>query len=383
MNFGKKGLLSLIKIVFLILIFYMAVYFETASGIRMYKLTGIFVLYIILGILRKFFYKNEILLSISFLIDILLVFLLEHNSRFLINYFFHSFYIVILLEVSLTLKRDKSLVISIITVGVSLVKYILLISYDSNLANLSQIAFFILVNALILVIVNFAQYNKEEKEKKDLLYSELLSTHKKLKEYSEKIEALAVIEERNRIARDIHDTLGHNMTALIMQMEMATHMMDEDMDKSKELLNSAKRMARDGLLSIRRVVETLRVEETIGKTNSIKELVEEFSIASGIEIEFEIIGEHVSINPDIDTTLYRIVQEALTNAVRHGKVTKVKVEIRYNKYIEFYIKDNGIGAEIIKEGYGLKGMKERIGSLNGKVEFESKNGFIVKGYLPK
>jgi signal transduction histidine kinase len=203
MNFGKKGLLRLIKIVFLMPIFYMAVYFENVSGIRLYRLTGIFVLYIILGILRKLFYKKELLLSISFLIDILLVFLLEHNSRFLINYFFHSFYIVILLEVSLTLKRDKSLVISIITVGVSLVKYILLISYDNNLANLSQIAFFILVNALILVIVNFAQYNKEEKEKKDILYSELLSTHKKLREYSEKIEALAVIEERNRIARDI------------------------------------------------------------------------------------------------------------------------------------------------------------------------------------
>jgi signal transduction histidine kinase len=166
-------------------------------------------------------------------------------------------------------------------------------------------------------------------------------------------------------------------------MEMATHMMDEDMDKSKELLNSAKRMARDGLLSIRRVVETLRVEETIGKTNSIGELIDEFSIAAGIEIEFKIIGEHVSTNRDIDTTLYRIVQEALTNSVRHGKASKVKVEIRYNKYIEFYIKDNGIGTESIKEGYGLRGMKERIGSLNGKVEFESKNGFIVKGYLPK
>lgn len=383
MSQRRRGLFNLIKTIFLLLLFYLAVYFENASENRLYVLVAIFTAYIILGVIRRFFYHKSTLLCLSFLVDIALVFFLEHNSRFLINYFFHSFYIVILLEVSLTLKRDKSLVISIITVGVSLVKYILLISYNDNLANLSQMAFFILVNALILVIANFAQYNKEEKEKKDLLYRELLSTHKKLKEYAEKIEALAVIEERNRIARDIHDTLGHNMTSLIMKMEMSSHMMDEDMDKAKELLESAKRMARDGLLSVRRVVETLRVEETVEKTNSIRELVDKFATAAGIEIGLEIVGKPTQIHANTDTILYRIIQEALTNAVRHGKADNVKVDIKYSdKYIEFFIKDNGIGVENIKEGYGLKGMKERVDSLNGKVEFESKNGFIVKGHLP-
>lgn len=379
----KRLFVKPIKIIFLSLLFYMAVYFENASGNRLYMLLGLFAVYILLGIFRKRLFRNEMMLSYSFLADIALVYLLEHNSRFLINYFFHSFYIVILLEVYLTLKRDKSLIISIISVGVSLIKYILLIAYNNNLASLSQMAFFLLINALILVIANFAQYNRDEKEKKELLYNELLKTHKKLKEYSDKVEELAAIEERNRIARDIHDTLGHNMTALIMQMEMSSHMMDEDINRAKELIDSAKKMARQGLLSVRKVVETLRVEEIKKEVNSIQGLIEEFSSAAGIEIEFEVLGNPIKIHPDIDITLYRIVQEALTNAVRHGKATMINVRIGYmNDIIEFEIKDNGFGAEKLEEGYGLKGMKERVNSLKGNIEFETKNGFIVKGELP-
>lgn len=382
MNEKRRWAMELIKGIFLSLIFYMAVYFENASGNRLYILLALFAAYIILGSLRKRLYNNEIWLSCSFVVDIILVYLLEYNSRFLINYFFHSFYIVILLEVSITLKREKSLIISIISVCVSLIKYIFLISYNSNLASLSQMAFFLLINALILVIANFAQYNREEKEKKELLYNELLKTHKKLKLYSDKVEELAAIEERNRIARDIHDTLGHNMTALIMQIEMSSHMMDEDIQRAKVLIDSAKEKARQGLLSVRKVVETLRIEETKQEANSIQALIDEFSSAAGIEIELETIGETIIISPNTNITLYRIVQEALTNAVRHGKATRIKVVIIYkNDITEFEIRDNGRGTKKIKEGYGLKGMMERVVSLNGKVEFESRNGFTVKGYL--
>lgn len=376
-------ILNLIKIIILYILFFIAVHFESASGNRSNILSIIFISYLALGIVRGFFLRNQLPLTYSFLLDIFLIYLLEHNSRFMINYFFHSFYIVILLEICLTLKREKSLFIGIITVGVSLIKYIVLISYKNNLANISEMAFFILLNALILIITNFAQYNKEEKEKKDLLYKELLNTHKKLKEYANRVEELAVIEERNRIARDIHDTLGHNMTALIMQIEMSGHIMEEDIDRSKGLLESAKKMARKGLLDIRKVVETLRGEKGNTKVNSVQELVNGFSNATGIKTELKIKGEPVKVNPDIEVTLYRVIQEALTNSVRHGKATKVKVELKYNdKYIFFNIIDNGMGAESIKEGYGLKGMKERVDYLNGKIEFETKDGFVVKGYLP-
>ncbi|QIB27272.1 sensor histidine kinase [Caloranaerobacter azorensis] len=374
----------LIKILVLLPIFYTAIYFENTFGKRFYTIILIFIVYMILGVIRRKLCNKYSTLFMSFFIDILLIFLLEYNSRFLINYFLHSFYIVIILEASLTLKRDRSLIVGIVAVLISLIKSIMLIYYKSNLANISEMAFFALINILTLIVTNFAQYNKEEKEKKELLYKELLKAHKKLKEYSDRVERLTIIEERNRIARDIHDTLGHKMTALIMQLEMSSYMIDENPEKAKQLIEEAKKQAREGLLSIRKVVETLRINDDISQgIDFIKQMADEFSKKTGTDIKFKIKGNQIKIPSNINTVLYRIIQESLTNAVRHGKATKINIEIVFKENsVNFCIRDNGIGVDNIKEGYGLKGIRERVEHFNGKVKFESRGGFEVKGYLP-
>ncbi|SHH75073.1 Signal transduction histidine kinase [Caloranaerobacter azorensis DSM 13643] len=374
----------LIKILVLIPIFYTAIYFENTFSKRFYTIILIFIVYMILGVIRRKLCNKYSTLFMSFFIDILLIFFLEYNSRFLINYFLHSFYIVIILEASLTLKRDRSLIVGIVAVLISLIKSIMLIYYKSNLANISEMAFFALINILTLIVTNFAQYNKEEKEKKELLYKELLKAHKKLKEYSDRVEKLTIIEERNRIARDIHDTLGHKMTALIMQLEMSSYMIDENPEKAKQLIEEAKKQAREGLLSIRKVVETLRINDDISQgIDFIKQMADEFSKKTGTDIKLKIKGNQIKIPSNISTVLYRIIQESLTNAVRHGKATKINIEIVFRENsVNFCIRDNGIGVHNIKEGYGLKGIRERVEHFNGKVKFESRGGFEVKGYLP-
>ncbi|KGG80368.1 hypothetical protein Y919_06535 [Caloranaerobacter azorensis H53214] len=374
----------LIKILVLLPIFYIAIYFENTFGKRFYTIILIFIVYMILGVIRRKLCNKYSTLFMSFFIDILLIFLLEYNSRFLINYFLHSFYIVIILEASLTLKRDRSSIVGIVAVLISLIKSIMLIYYKSNLANISEMAFFALVNILTLIVTNFAQYNKEEKEKKELLYKELLKAHKKLKEYSDRVEKLTIIEERNRIARDIHDTLGHKMTALIMQLEMSSYMIDENPKKAKQLIEEAKKQAREGLLSIRKVVETLRINDNLSQgIDFIKQMADEFSKKTGTDIKLKIKGNQIKIPSNINTVLYRIIQESLTNAVRHGKATKINIEIVFKENsVNFCIRDNGIGVDNIKEGYGLKGIRERVEHFNGKVKFESRGGFEVKGYLP-
>ncbi|EOC99556.1 two-component sensor histidine kinase [Caldisalinibacter kiritimatiensis] len=245
-------------------------------------------------------------------------------------------------------------------------------------------AFFTLLNIFVLVVINFAQYFREQKLKKDLLYDELLDTHKKLKEYAQKIEELTILEERNRIARDIHDTLGHMMTGIIMELEMASHIIDKDTGKAKKLLKASKTSAREGLSKIRQVVETLKPDKQISKgIDSIKELIDEFSQKTGVDIDLNIIGSIKKLTPTVSVTLYRVVQESLTNAVRHGKATKIIVNISLTKEkIEFQIKDNGIGDKDIKLGFGLKGMTERVRALHGEIEFKVGDGFIVRGYIP-
>jgi len=372
-----------IKGIILTLLFYLSLLYENTQGERLYILIGIFALFLLIGILR-IRYIHIPIVKYTFLLDIALVFFMEYNSRYLINYFFHSFYILILLEASLTLNRNKSLVIGLATVAASLIKYVLLIYYKSNLGNLSEIIFFIILNALILIIVNFAQYHKEEKEKKDILYKELLNTHKKLKEYTDRIEELTIIEERNRIARDIHDTLGHNMTALIMQIEMAEHLMDENIDYSKKLLEEAKTTAREGLTNIREVVETLNKDNIKLKgIESIRNLIKEFAHKTNIDISFDVEGDIITTDPIVDSSLYRIIQEALTNGVRHGKATEIHVSLKYIEGgVNFIIKNNGICESDFKEGYGIKGMKNRIKDLRGTISFDTTDGFKVSGFIP-
>ena len=376
----NKKLLYTIKITVLLILFFSSLYFENAHQQRLIMLIIIFILFLV-GNMAKYYVKSQNKLFILFLIDIALIYGLESNSRLLINYFFHSFYVIIFLEASLTLQLKKGITIGVITLIISMIKYAYLIYYKFNLSNVSQMLFFLMVNMLILIIAAFAQHSKEEKEKKDILYRELLDTHKKLKEYTDELNRLSVIEERNRIARDLHDTLGHNMTALIMQLQMAEHYAKTNMGKTAEVLNNSLKTAKDSLSAIREVVETLRGKESFSAKIKIKTLIDEFSEKTGAEIDLKISGEIADDNP-ANSAMYHILQEGMTNAIRHGNASEIRINLTYSKeYIKFNIKDNGAGALAMVEGFGMRGMRERVESFGGKIEFNSQEGFIIDGMI--
>jgi signal transduction histidine kinase len=228
----------------------------------------------------------------------------------------------------------------------------------------------------------FARYNKQERDKKEILYKELLDANKKLKEYTDEVRRLSVVEERNRIARDIHDSLGHNMTALIMQLQMAEHYLKTDYSKSQELLESSVKTAKDSLAGIREVVKTLRnADASLSASGAIKALAEEFSEKTGIETELNINGK-ITDNTKAAEAIYHIVQEGMTNAARHGHATKIWLELDYrDDSVIFSIKDNGTGAVSFAEGYGIRGIRERVRAFNGSVEFKPENGFAINGFI--
>ena len=148
---NNRKLFYLIKSIVLTILFLAALYFENAQKIRLTFLASFFIIYLIIGLIRLFLNKESKLFSLLFILDILLVYLLEYNSRLLINYFFHLFYIVILLEAVLLLDLKNSIIIGSIAVAVSMIKYGQLIYYKFNLSNISQMAFFLMANILILV----------------------------------------------------------------------------------------------------------------------------------------------------------------------------------------------------------------------------------------
>lgn len=378
----KKTYPYILKFVILTILFIAALYFESAQQQRLFVLIVVFLLFTANNIIKYFINKESKFYCILFIIDLLLIYFLELNSRLLINYFLHSFYIIVLLEASVTLEIKNGIIIGSTAVIVSMIKFAYLIYFKFNISSISQMIFFLIINILVLTVALFAQHNKQEREKKDILYKELLDAHKKLKEYTVEVKRLSIVEERNRIARDIHDNLGHNMTALIMQLQMAEHYIKTDSPKSQELLINSIKTAKDSLSGIREVVETLRETRAIPATDkAIKALAEEFSVKTGIETELNINGKIIN-NQQASEAIYHILQECLTNAVRHGDATKIWLELDYkNDSVTFNIKDNGTGAENLTEGYGMKGIRERVNDFNGSVEFKSENGFVIEGFI--
>lgn len=379
----KLKLFNVIKSAILTALFCTAVYFENAQQARFFILAALFLLYLASGFSRLLLDGRGKWHYYSFFLDIALVFALEFNSRLLINYFIHSFYIVILLEAALTLPLVRGITAGAAAVLVSLIKYAYLIYYKFDLSSVSQMAFFLMVNGLILVIAGFAQKNREERERTDMLYKELLDAHRKLKEYNDEVSRLTVIEERNRIARDLHDTLGHNMTALIMQLQMAEHLAKEDLPKAEGLLSASIKTARESLSGIRAIVETLRGREAVHTADgSIKELVMEFAAKTGAEIKLDIEGTDSKCGKAAASAVYHIIQESLTNAVRHGNAGRISVQLAYaEESVSFSVRDNGSGAEAIREGYGLRGIRERAEAFGGSIQYGNDDGFYIKGIL--
>lgn len=377
-----KKFLYILKAAIFISLFTCALYFENAKKQRLIILFLLFVVFLVVNMGKYFIKDKKRIYVMSFVLETVLIYLIEFNSRLLINYFFHSFYIIVLLEASLTLELKNGIILGTLIVLVSMVKYMYLIYFKFNLSNMSQTMFFFMLNILILIVASFAQQNKQEREKKDVLYKELLDAHRKLRKYTDELNRLSVVEEKNRIARDIHDNLGHNMTALIMQLQMAEHYMKTGSGKTQEMLQNSIQTARDSLTSIREVVETLRGKEVIvSPEKAIRTLVDEFSQKTGAKINLKING---TARGDIKagTALYHILQECLTNSVRHGGATIIDVELDYSyNSVCFSIKDNGRGVESIKEGFGMKGIRERVDDCKGTVEFKSEGGFNVKGII--
>ena len=389
---------SILGVVTLIL-FYLAFNFEKAGFSRSLIILILFGVQIILFIIRSVFNKNIRVYFISMCLSLVVVLLLENQSRYIVNYFFHFMYILIILEATYYLSFKYGVLISILAMMFSVVKYIYWIYIDFSTKTAIEGVFSFLLIGLITVIAAFGNYYFEGKKKTENLYSELLLAHDKLKESTNQIKELTVIKERNRIARDLHDTLGHSMTGLIMELELTNNYINQDkIQEGRELLGKAKEHARETLRQIRMAVDTLKEnEQNFDGINSIKQLIMKFGEQTGVRIYLNVInnGKNVDmdnfeqkndnnygiiIHPDMAVVFYRTIQEAITNSVKHGNASRVDVGLNINKdRIVLSIQDNGKGCEKIIENNGLKSMKERVANIGGEIEVQSSNkGFIVK-----
>ncbi|MEA5572859.1 sensor histidine kinase [Calothrix sp. UHCC 0171] len=189
---------------------------------------------------------------------------------------------------------------------------------------------------------------------------------------------LSAKQERDRIARDLHDSLGHSLTALNFQLQTAMKLCQPNPSQAQEFLTEAHRLVGIATREVRQSVKALRSEavETQSLETLIESLVSDFERTTGISPEVN-IDLPIALSSYLVTPVYRITQEALNNIRKYAKATAVQINICTTPTgIYLIIKDNGCGFDVtqVSGGYGIQGMKERVAVLQGRLQLESKPG---------
>ena len=241
---------------------------------------------------------------------------------------------------------------------------------------------------IILFIVYTILHLREQMDEKDEINSlneRLQAANKELENYAAESEKLAQTRERNRLAREIHDTLGHTLTGIIAGIDAASAVADVSPEMLKRYLSLVSDVARQGMTDVRRSVNELRPDalEQRDLLAAIHKMISQMSAASKANITLDNSAGRLSFGEDEEEVIYRIIQESITNSIRHGKADTIKIWMtREYNVVTITIKDNGVGAPHIEMGFGLTHMKERLDMLGGKIHVDGSDGFCVVAEIP-
>ncbi len=224
----------------------------------------------------------------------------------------------------------------------------------------------------------------------EALVAQLEEAQHQLRRYAGEVEELTVIRERNSMARDIHDTLGHYLTILAVKLETATKLEERSDRRLHAELVEARRVAGECLVEVRRSVAALRPLSlsSMQLNEGLLRLVEEFEAsAPETRVTLDAEGPAEALSAEITLALYRAAQESLTNIRKHAQASKVLLRLRIEAgRAELLVRDDGVGATVPRHelGFGLQGMRERMALLGGEAAAgpELEHGWRVNVWLP-
>ncbi len=354
---------------------------------------------------------NKIDLTTSMIIFIF-VFLINNQIRFFsLN---KSFYEIISIVIELVF-----VVLAYKYIGGYLITYLILVAMDSNILfkkpvkhifnlviilqgiilSLNESTEFKFINiGLVIVIIAVLYLIEDESDKKieaQMLYDKLRLSEEKLKTanrdlevYASSIEELTLLRERNRLSREIHDSVGHALSAIVVQLGAIERTIESNQQVAKEVTKELRKYAQSSLSEVRRSVREIKPKEFEDYEGIliIEELIKNFKKLTGVDVRLAFTKEKWPLNSDQAFIIYRIVQEFLSNSVRHGKATLIQIYMVFSDYkLVVSLKDNGTGGGNVVEGIGLKSMRERILELGGVFDYTTKpsEGFLVKIELSK
>lgn len=376
----SKELLLIRYISFIILIFEIII-----SG----KNTGIssilfILLFIINNNLRIFYFKSDSINIFSIILELIIssIACLNFEGNIL-------FYLVgaTIDTISLNVKSVKYILLPIIYILTAYTKFNK--SIEEGFVNLVIIIIFSILLNYISRLYNTKKEAQRLYDKLKVSEENLLEANNKLEEYLSSIEELTILKERNRISREIHDSVGHALSTAIIQLSAMEVLASKEDNNLKEMISGLRSFINDSFQDVKSAVKELKSDDYDNYRGIIRiqDLCKNFEKMSGIEVKIIVCKGSWTLSTKQSTHLYRITQEVLSNSLKHGKATKINVIMNFTEN-DFVIsfKDNGTGTDTINEsGFGLKNIKERTEEIGGTVDITSKlgNGFFVKIVIPK
>ena len=246
---------------------------------------------------------------------------------------------------------------------------------------------FLAGQVFVAVFTQMALNEEKARQEVERLVAELAEANQRLREYAVQAEELAITRERNRLAREIHDGLGHYLTTIHMQIKAARATFKKSPQRSEEILVTAQNLTQEALEDVRASVASLRAlpEDSLPLPVRVEKIID--WVAQGCSRPaLEILGQPRNLSPQADLTLYRAAQEGLNNACKHAQAEHIRLRLDYSapKRVCLTIEDDGIGADKMEGGFGLIGLKERVNLLDGDFRIVSSvgKGFTLEIGVP-
>lgn len=201
-----------------------------------------------------------------------------------------------------------------------------------------------------------------------------------LAHYASTLEQLTVSRERNRLARELHDTLAHSLTAISVSLETAKAYFDIDLDEARDLIEKSLEATRKGVEETRRALKALRSSDLadLGLRLAVKKAAESAAVRFGLDLELVLQDPMPSLSPDVEQTIYRVTQEAIENLTKHSRAKRFDIQLFSNGQTTLIVADDGVGFDMkLREAsghFGLVGMRERAELAGGVLKVDSDKG---------
>lgn len=247
---------------------------------------------------------------------------------------------------------------------------------------------FLAGQVFILFFTQVAVNEERARREVEKLVTELADANQQLREYAQQVEELSVSKERNRLAREIHDGLGHYLTTIHAQLQAAQAVMDREPRKAMDILHRAQTVTQEALLDVRQSVAALRqpADEGLPLPARLSRLLESSDLP-GVKAHFAVLGEPRPLSAAAGQTLYRAAQEGISNTRKHARAANLWLHLDYSQpdRMRLSLRDDGVGTAAMDGGFGLLGMRERVNLLSGSVNIETApgSGFRLEIEVPE